>query len=66
MQLVTPGGTTNRLQLGAPIPDQYVAGLAVEILANTVQSLEANAAYTARLQQRQIGFGDTDMGGEVL
>ena len=45
--------------------DPYRFGLAIQLAANGVQGAEPHALDLARLQQRQIGHGDTNAYGEL-
>src|SRR5205085_136406 len=45
--------------------NQQIARLALEIVADLLQRLEADALDPAGLEQAEIGLGDADMGGEV-
>src|SRR5207237_5469723 len=52
--------------LGVGLVDQQVARLALEIVADRVQRLEADALHAAGLEQTEIGLGDADMRSEIL
>src|ERR1700692_3498234 len=45
---------------------QKIAGLAVETAADRVERREAHSLHLARLQQRQIGFGDANGFGQFI
>jgi hypothetical protein len=49
-----------------PLVHQNIPRLAVEIVADRVEGLEADALDPAGLEQAEIGLGDADMLGQIL
>lgn len=47
-------------------PDENIAGLAFQISADRIERVEPDALHPARLEQRQVGFGDVDESREIL
>src|SRR5437870_6948182 len=62
----SPARSCRRAGLAVALVHEQVARLALEIIADRVESLEADAFDPAGLEQAEIGLGDADMRGEVL